>query len=290
MIDGFSEIMTLEETAKYLKIGKSTLYKMAREGKIPAVKIASSETYLKNPIIDYWLFVSNRLFKKFKVISEIYLVGSAILGRFDNDIDSVIIVENKYTLKDLKNLRADMQNYIYEYDFKNIYHFKLFDVKELQLLGYYDGFRAYEFKTSRLSIKGKSYLKAIKPLLSFKNFCNSIFIQFVYEYFNKKMQFPLANDCAKSKIYYRILRNKFILVCFNKHPFPLIRKSEFEIIKKCQKYNELFSLFYGLSKITKNDDEANKKLLWLMSRYFKRYRHEFINKYDEYMKLLKRRG
>jgi len=27
--------MTLEETAKYLKIGKSTLYKMAREGKTP---------------------------------------------------------------------------------------------------------------------------------------------------------------------------------------------------------------------------------------------------------------
>ena len=39
MIEWFSEIMTLEETAKYLKIEKSTLYKMAREGKIPAVKI-----------------------------------------------------------------------------------------------------------------------------------------------------------------------------------------------------------------------------------------------------------
>jgi len=39
MKEGFSEIMTLEETAKYLKIGKSTLYKMARQGKISAVKI-----------------------------------------------------------------------------------------------------------------------------------------------------------------------------------------------------------------------------------------------------------
>ncbi len=39
MMEGFGEIMTLEETAKYLKIGKSTLYKMAQEGKIPAVKI-----------------------------------------------------------------------------------------------------------------------------------------------------------------------------------------------------------------------------------------------------------
>ena len=37
MMEGNSPIMTLEETAKYLKIGKSTLYKMAREGKTPAV-------------------------------------------------------------------------------------------------------------------------------------------------------------------------------------------------------------------------------------------------------------
>ncbi len=33
------EIMTLEETVKYLKIGKSTLYNMGGRNKIPAVKI-----------------------------------------------------------------------------------------------------------------------------------------------------------------------------------------------------------------------------------------------------------
>jgi excisionase family DNA binding protein len=32
MLESFSEIMTLEEDAKFLKIGKSTIYKMAREG------------------------------------------------------------------------------------------------------------------------------------------------------------------------------------------------------------------------------------------------------------------
>ena len=31
--------MTLEETVKYLKKGKITLYKTAREGKIPGVRI-----------------------------------------------------------------------------------------------------------------------------------------------------------------------------------------------------------------------------------------------------------
>jgi excisionase family DNA binding protein len=53
-MEGFSEIMTLEETAKYLKIGKSTLYKMAREGKIPAVKIANQWRFIKEDI-DKWL-------------------------------------------------------------------------------------------------------------------------------------------------------------------------------------------------------------------------------------------
>ena len=35
--------MILEETAKYLKKGKITLYKTAREGKIPGVKIGIGE-------------------------------------------------------------------------------------------------------------------------------------------------------------------------------------------------------------------------------------------------------
>ncbi len=54
MMEGDSPIMTLEEIAKYLKIGKSTLYKMAREGKIPAVKIANQWRFRKEDI-DKWL-------------------------------------------------------------------------------------------------------------------------------------------------------------------------------------------------------------------------------------------
>ena len=54
MKEKFSEIMTLEETAQYLKLGKSTLYKMAREGKIPAVKIANQWRFRKEDI-DSWL-------------------------------------------------------------------------------------------------------------------------------------------------------------------------------------------------------------------------------------------
>ena len=43
----YDEIMTLEEAAKYLKIGKSTLYKMARERKIPTIKIANQWRFRK---------------------------------------------------------------------------------------------------------------------------------------------------------------------------------------------------------------------------------------------------
>ncbi len=59
MMEGFGEIMTLEETAKYLKIGKSTLYKMAREGKIPAVKIANQWRFRKDEIDKWWKKVKN---------------------------------------------------------------------------------------------------------------------------------------------------------------------------------------------------------------------------------------
>ena len=60
MMEGSSEIMTLEETAKYLKIGKSTLYKMAREGKIPAVKIANQWRFRKDEIDEWWKKVRNK--------------------------------------------------------------------------------------------------------------------------------------------------------------------------------------------------------------------------------------
>ena len=42
MMEGFGEINVVDETSKDLKIGKSSFYKMAREGKIPVVKIGQS--------------------------------------------------------------------------------------------------------------------------------------------------------------------------------------------------------------------------------------------------------
>ena len=47
-------IMTLDEVAKYLRVHKSTVYRMAREGTIPSTKVANQWRF-KKARIDEWL-------------------------------------------------------------------------------------------------------------------------------------------------------------------------------------------------------------------------------------------
>lgn len=49
-----SEILTIDELAAYLKISKSTLYKLVREGKIPSQKVGRHWRF-KKTAIDRWL-------------------------------------------------------------------------------------------------------------------------------------------------------------------------------------------------------------------------------------------
>jgi len=49
-----SEIINIEECAKYLKTSLSTLYKLAQEGKIPAFKL-SGQWRFKKELIDEWI-------------------------------------------------------------------------------------------------------------------------------------------------------------------------------------------------------------------------------------------
>jgi len=48
------DVLTIEELAAYLKIPKSTLYKLVREGKIPSQKIGRHWRFRKEAI-DRWL-------------------------------------------------------------------------------------------------------------------------------------------------------------------------------------------------------------------------------------------
>lgn len=48
------KLITIEEVANYLRIGKITLYRMAQQGKIPASKIAHQWRF-KREEIDEWI-------------------------------------------------------------------------------------------------------------------------------------------------------------------------------------------------------------------------------------------
>jgi len=49
-----SEVMTIEELAEYLKVSKSSLYKLAQRGKVPGQKVGKHWRFRK-ATIDQWL-------------------------------------------------------------------------------------------------------------------------------------------------------------------------------------------------------------------------------------------
>lgn len=54
-----AEVMTIDELAVYLKISKSTLYKLVREGQIPSQKVGRHWRFRKEKI-DRWLDKGDR--------------------------------------------------------------------------------------------------------------------------------------------------------------------------------------------------------------------------------------
>lgn len=56
-------IMTLEEVARFLRLNKSTIYRMAREGTLPAWKLGNVWRFKKEAIED-WIVNSQRAHEK----------------------------------------------------------------------------------------------------------------------------------------------------------------------------------------------------------------------------------
>ncbi|MGD0886614.1 MAG: helix-turn-helix domain-containing protein [Thermodesulfovibrionales bacterium] len=54
MKESLGDVLTVEELSSYLKIPKSTLYKLLREGIIPSKKIGRHWRFRKT-VIDHWL-------------------------------------------------------------------------------------------------------------------------------------------------------------------------------------------------------------------------------------------
>lgn len=49
-----TDVMTIDELAGYLKLSKSTLYKLSQEGKVPGRKVGKHWRFSR-PVIDRWL-------------------------------------------------------------------------------------------------------------------------------------------------------------------------------------------------------------------------------------------
>lgn len=54
MTEKLDTIMTISELSAYLKISKSTLYKLAQEGKLPGQKVGRHWRFHK-AVVDCWL-------------------------------------------------------------------------------------------------------------------------------------------------------------------------------------------------------------------------------------------
>ena len=54
MIEHLDKVLTIEELAAYLKISKSSLYKLAQKGEVPGQKVGKHWRFRRD-IIDQWL-------------------------------------------------------------------------------------------------------------------------------------------------------------------------------------------------------------------------------------------
>ncbi len=59
MPDSKDEILTLDEVAAYLKVGKRTMYRLAAAGKIPAFKLGGIWRF-KRADLDRWIADQSR--------------------------------------------------------------------------------------------------------------------------------------------------------------------------------------------------------------------------------------
>jgi excisionase family DNA binding protein len=57
------DVFTIDELAEYLKVSKSTLYKLAQAGKVPGQKVGKHWRF-RRATIDQWLDANSRAVKR----------------------------------------------------------------------------------------------------------------------------------------------------------------------------------------------------------------------------------
>ena len=85
-----SDLMTLEQVAKYLRLKPQTIYKWAQEGKIPAAKIGK-EWRFRRTILDDWINTSIHLSDAgFNLMLDRSWLQLKNVGVSSNEIESMI--------------------------------------------------------------------------------------------------------------------------------------------------------------------------------------------------------
>jgi hypothetical protein len=209
-------------------------------------------------------------FKKCNLqLLDIFLVGSRaqnnIIGQNQCvDYDSIIIIRDALALKDLQNIRDQLQEEVNQIDKVDLYHFKLFSLDEFEKAKNYDGFRIYEFQTSYKSHLKTNYFSYNSISLDRFNFINSILLHEVNGFFTNP---NISKDNLDIKVKKRVERNIQILNNENITPFC----NEINYKEFCMENDKLFKQFTLLSN-------ARLNYMDFLKTYFMRFRHEVINR------------
>jgi len=81
-----NHVLTISEVAQYLSVSESTIYKMVKEGQIPAVRIGKSWRFLQT-VIDTWLeeAMSKNITQEMVKSDEVEFIPHA-LGRIEGNL------------------------------------------------------------------------------------------------------------------------------------------------------------------------------------------------------------
>ncbi len=227
--------------------------------------------------IQYWAEITENISHFLKqnsiVMADCYLVGSGISNQsiIDvEDVDCAIILSKNYSDKELLYVRDILDSLILKIDTFNKFHFRLFDSDGFQNLADYDGYRLYEFQVDNLSFNDSDILFQSKPNLSSDNFNLSYLTQLVYDCLMNQDIFEFRTGNKKSED--RLKRN-FEINAINGILLDANGESKMK--------NEFSAL---RNKLNQSQSDWNN----FLEIYFKRMKHEYINKSNRYNLNLKK--
>lgn len=221
----------------------------------------------KTPSFISWIHVSLMIISLAQRLGlnvvDIYLVGGSLRRKIalpNKDMDSVVVIKASHSLGELVKLRSYVTSRLCELGVDKWYHYKLLDIRELQRMSQYDGFRIREFQLVNYSLLNSKLIESLSPTLNTQSFASSIIIQTVYETHDPDC-IEAKRDDIYQRLQKRLLRNAYI---YGRLPETIIE------------------LWWNLRKVVFADNWTRIPSI-VMDNYYSRFPHEFINKKSKYL-------